>query len=90
MEVGIRELKARLSAYLDQVEAGATIRVTDRGRLKAFIVPAAPDPVERGIEEGWISVGPGFGRPGKRRPPVTVPSRPGVRIDDILDEDRGR
>jgi prevent-host-death family protein len=32
IEVGIRELKNNLSRYLDQVEAGVEVVVTDRGR----------------------------------------------------------
>jgi prevent-host-death family protein len=37
--VGIRELKARLSHYLAQVKASATIIVTERGRAIARIMP---------------------------------------------------
>jgi antitoxin (DNA-binding transcriptional repressor) of toxin-antitoxin stability system len=33
--VGIRELKARLSAFLRDVERGETVLVTDRGRVIA-------------------------------------------------------
>ena len=40
--VGVRELKAQLSAYLRRVEAGARVTVTDRGRAIATISPAAP------------------------------------------------
>jgi prevent-host-death family protein len=38
--VGIAELKARLSAYLKDVEAGESITVLDRRRPIARIVPA--------------------------------------------------
>jgi prevent-host-death family protein len=38
-EVGIRELKARLSAYLRQVKAGGTVIITDRGEPIGRIVP---------------------------------------------------
>lgn len=41
MKVGIRELKNRLSHYLDRVRAGERLAVTDRGTLVAYIVPAA-------------------------------------------------
>ena len=33
--VGVRELKARLSQYLRDVQAGETVLVTDRGRVIA-------------------------------------------------------
>ena len=36
---GIRELKARLSAYIRDVERGDTVLVTDRGRVVAQITP---------------------------------------------------
>lgn len=35
--VGIRELKARLSHYLHLVQAGETVRITDRGHEIAVI-----------------------------------------------------
>ena len=38
-EIGIRELKARLSSYLRQVRTGETIIITDRGRPIGRIVP---------------------------------------------------
>lgn len=44
-EVGVRELKARLSAYLAAVEQGKEVIVTDRGRAIARIVP-----VDRNLE----------------------------------------
>lgn len=40
--VGIRELKARLSRYLRDVQAGEVILVTDRGRVVAEL--RAPGP----------------------------------------------
>ncbi len=38
--VGIRELKARLSYYLRQVKAGATLVITEHNRPIGKIVPA--------------------------------------------------
>ena len=37
--VGVAELKAQLSRYLREVEAGAEVEVTDRNRPIARIVP---------------------------------------------------
>jgi prevent-host-death family protein len=37
--VAVSELKARLSEYLNQVEAGMEILITDRGRPVALLVP---------------------------------------------------
>jgi prevent-host-death family protein len=57
MDVGVRDLKAKLSEYLARVERGEVIGVTSRGRRIAEIVPAfGADSIERGIEEGWITL----------------------------------
>jgi prevent-host-death family protein len=56
MEIGVRELKAKLSEVLDRVERGEVVGVTNRGRRIAQIVPAARvASVERGLAEGWIT-----------------------------------
>ena len=55
MDIGIRELKQRLSECLSLVEAGAHIRVTDRGVPCAMIVPIIhADRLQTGVEEGWL------------------------------------
>ena len=41
MEVGIRELKSRLSHYLDAVRKGEIVVITDRGKPIARIEPLA-------------------------------------------------
>ena len=40
MQVGIAELKARLSEYLTRVQAGEELIVADRGKPVARIIPA--------------------------------------------------
>jgi prevent-host-death family protein len=83
-EVGIRELKARLSMYLERAARGETIRVLDRGRPKALLGPL-PGRVrlEEGIAEGWV------------RPAAESPQGPWRRfgasrgVAGMLDEDRG-
>lgn len=84
MEVGVRELKQQLSKYLDEVERGAEVIVTDRGRPKARIVPIVDEGhLQRGIDEGWI-------RPALRPGPLDPRQRQRSerRIGDVLDEDR--
>jgi len=56
MDVGIRELKARLSEFVERAARGESIRVTDRGTPKAILAPL-PGVVrlEQGRDEGWIS-----------------------------------
>jgi prevent-host-death family protein len=41
--VGIRELKAHLSMYIDHADKGEEFVVTDRGREVALIVPITPE-----------------------------------------------
>lgn len=56
MDVGVRELKQHLSEYLDRAEQGEIIRVTDRGRPKALLVPMpGAGRLEQGLLEGWVS-----------------------------------
>lgn len=39
MQVGVRELKIHLSQYLQQVKAGKTLVITERGKLIGRIIP---------------------------------------------------
>jgi len=50
MTAVIRELKARLSNYLQQVKAGATLVITERGKPVGRIVPLSPS-VETRVQE---------------------------------------
>ena len=81
--VGIRELKAKLSHYLDRAAAGETIVVTDRGKAKAELRALSVDQrIQQGIEEGWI-------HPGKGRPdgtPLRLKGR--MTIAEVMAEDR--
>jgi len=56
--VGVRELKAKLSACLARVQAGERITVTDRGRPIATIVPIdappAPEWLRALVAEGRV------------------------------------
>ncbi len=81
--MGIRELKQRLSEYLERVAAGEVIRVTDRGRPKAMLTPVRDDRVvERGVREGWLT-------PGEAAAPEPVRrGRATKRALELLREDR--
>jgi prevent-host-death family protein len=86
--VGIRELKARLSYYLERAAAGETIVVTDRGKAKAEIRQLSVEErieerIQRGIDEGWI-------RPGRGGLPFREPLRLKGRmtIAEAMAEDR--
>jgi len=56
VEVGIRDLRDRLSHFLSEVAAGRTVVVTDRGRAVARIVGIEPVPrgLQRLIDEGLV------------------------------------
>ncbi len=84
MDVGVRELKAKLSEYLDRVGAGEVVVVTDRGRPVARLVPySSASVIDRGIEEGWIEA------PRRHRLDAAARHRSPLAVLDVLDEDRG-
>ena len=49
MDVGIKELKAHLSAHLARVKAGDTVVITDRGKPVAKLVPATTEGVPTSV-----------------------------------------
>ena len=61
MEIGIRELKDRLSEILHRANAGEKITITHHGRPLCEISPAEVTQVKRpaylikAIEEGWLT-----------------------------------
>lgn len=87
MSVGIRELKARLSTYLGQVKAGATLIITERGRPIGRIVPLRPSPQSRVEEFAQAGLVSWSGRPLRPREPVAR-TRGGKTLSQLLLEDR--
>lgn len=56
MEIGVRELRDQLRRWLDAVEAGDEITVTERGRPIARLIGAtSPTPLHRLIAEGVVT-----------------------------------
>ncbi|MFN8620363.1 MAG: type II toxin-antitoxin system prevent-host-death family antitoxin [Chloroflexota bacterium] len=75
MDVAIRELKAHLSEYLERVEQGEVIIVTNRGRRVARITPEpGPSILEQGLREGWLT----RGTTEPPRPPRPIQPKPGT------------
>ncbi len=67
--VGIRELKNRLRMYLQRVEAGERLVVTERGRPVAFVIPAGTDEhIDKLLQEQAVHWDGGKPR-GARKPP---------------------
>lgn len=85
MDVGVRELKRRLSELLDRASRGEVIRVTDRGQAKAVLGPLPGKlNLDEGIAAKWI-------RPGKQDVPRPVVRQRSVRSTGrVLADDRGR
>jgi prevent-host-death family protein len=81
-DVGVRELKQRLSEYLDRAERGELVRVTERGRPKALLGPLPGRArVAEGVAQGWVTPGAGSLGPVRRW-------RSARRVLDSLAEDR--
>ena len=83
MDVAVRELKAKLSAYLQRAAAGEHITVTDRGRPVAMLVPPIGSvDLDAAAAAGWLTRATKPGLEPVRR------HRPLRSIQDVLDEDR--
>ena len=86
-QVGVRELKDRLSGYLKRVQSGEEIVVTERGRSVARIVPVKTSSLQRAFEsmlrEGAVRWGGGKPRGASRRPVIR-----GRTLADMVKEDR--
>ncbi len=85
--VSIRELKANLTVYVDQVKAGDTVTITEDGKPVGRIVPVRPSLEERQqqlVDSGVIAWS---GRPFRPRTP-TIKPRGSRTVSDLLLEDR--
>jgi prevent-host-death family protein len=84
VKVGVRDLRENLSSYLDRVEAGDEVIVTERGRTVARILAPETDEAlhERLIRQGTIT-------PAKRaKQPIDISKLPklppGPSLSDIV------
>ncbi|HET7057616.1 MAG TPA: type II toxin-antitoxin system prevent-host-death family antitoxin [Nitrospiraceae bacterium] len=86
-EVGVRELKNRLSRYLKRVQAGEEVIVTEHGRTIARLVPVKVPAIQEALrpllQDGhirWAGGKPhGVGKPPKVR---------GRSLSELVIEDR--
>lgn len=90
--VGIRELKTHLSKYMQQVKAGSTIIITERGKPVGQILPLAGKTVEEkmlALREAGLVYWEGEGLPPQLEPvePVELLSG-GKTASEIVLEDR--
>jgi prevent-host-death family protein len=89
--VSISELKANLSAYLDQVKAGEEVIVTERGHAVARLTPftrsgATPAEYEEMIRSGQIRPAKHRLKPGEPLPWPMTPDPEGYALKALLQE----
>lgn len=85
MDVGIRELRADLSRWIERVRGGEEIVVTDRGKAVARIVPIKGERrIDRLIREGVVRPAP---RPW-RAETLPEPVEGAGPLSDIVVRDR--
>ncbi len=83
-DVGVRELKQRLSEYLERAGDGEIIRVTDRGRPKALLGPLPGRlRIEEGLAQGWLTA------PSRKRLGSIERARAERSVGEVIGEDRG-
>ncbi len=89
--IGIRELRQHASVYVDLVEKGQTVDITNRGRLVARLVPArdVESPLERLIAAGIIQPAEDPGSLLDIEPAPPVPEGPADRLGDLAEDARG-
>lgn len=82
-EVGIRELRDHLSRYLDRVQAGEEVVVTDRGRAVARVLPMSGErTIDRLIREGRVT-------PAKQRErSLPTPLKTKGTVSDLIADQR--
>lgn len=61
--VGVHEAKTQLSRMLDEVGQGNEVKITNRGRVVARLVPPAPRRMNLGFAQGPIWVADDFDAP---------------------------
>lgn len=82
-EVGIRELRDHLSRYLERVQGGEEVVVTDRGRAIARVLPMSGErTIDRLIREGKVTPA----RKPKR--PAPRPIKTAGTVSDLVAEQR--
>lgn len=83
-EVGIRELKNKLSAYLARVKEGEEVIVTERGKPVARLVP-----IDRSTDRLAELVAAGLARPPLApRTPLSPPIETNGTVSDLVAEQR--
>lgn len=82
-QVGIRQLKAHLSAYVNTARNGDHIVITDRGVAVAEIVPVAGASLLQQLIDEGLAMPPAHAVRGRPRPLAT-----GAPLSDLVAEQR--
>jgi prevent-host-death family protein len=85
VEVGIRELRAGLSRWIDRVRSGEELVVTERGTPVARVVPIDRTSAYERLVAAGLLVPPPAGRRDRRRP---APVRADGPVSDLVAEQR--
>jgi prevent-host-death family protein len=84
MEAGVRELRDRLSHYLNVVRDGQEVTVTDHGKAVARLVPLdQPRAIDRLVAEGLVTPAPVAKR---LRTPLRITAK--GTVSDLVAEQR--
>lgn len=81
--VGIRKLKAQLSAYVQAARHGERVVITDRGVMVAQLVPAEADAALQRLIDDGLAV-----PPRQTAPTRPVPRTTGGSVSDLVAEQR--
>lgn len=82
-QIGIRELKAHLSAYVRAAKAGERVTITDRGVVVAQIVPAEGDAALQRLIDAGLAM-----PPAHRARAVPEPLSTAGPVSEIVSEQR--
>lgn len=83
IEIGIRELRNHLSRYLDLVQDGEELVVTDRGKAVARVLPMSGErTIDRLIVEGLVTPA------AKRKRPASRLIGPAGTVSDLVSDQR--
>ncbi len=82
-QIGIRELRDRLTATIRRVRDGETIEITHHQRPVAVLAPVRTDRIDRLLEASDITPGEPLARPLRRFAPTG-----GLTASQALEDDR--
>jgi prevent-host-death family protein len=82
-QIGIRELRDRLTATIRRVRDGETIEITHHHRPVAVLAPVRTDRIERLLEAGDVTPGEPLTRPLARCAPAGA-----LTASEALEDDR--